>query len=491
MPITTLAPMASLGKLLILITLSVPLTACTTPTESQGTPLDGHRPPLPERWEGHYLEEPVFGGRVFVVEAGSRNAPPVFLVHGLGQNGLRDWREVIMALEGDHRVVALDLPGFGRSPTPSGPLSPERYANLLAWLMERLEVDKAHLVGHSMGGAISIYFAAHYPTKVKDLFVADVAGILHRVAFLSGIVSLKDYDSGLPPILASGLQGLLGPGNRLLERILVTTDLDPTWVLQRGPTPWQGFLDERPNVNAAISLLETNFSAEVHSLAIPTTLVWGSDDEMVPIRTGHLLHGLLPRNAFHVLEGADHTPMRSRTDGFMHLLKKALATPPERMPTEPSQQTLEDRECYDQENMVISGDFDEIRLSHCSRVKLHGVRANRVRISSSSDVSLRHVKIESDKEDAGLRILDSEVEATDLQVTGEPAIWMDGGQLDLAGGSLHSTQAALVTYSETLVVVSVSRIKSGVRKGYLHGAVLAPAGVLDDDPSLTNARRPR
>lgn len=482
------------GRFLALLALTAPLVCCANHTrESPAAASVAQAHPLPERWDGRYLEEPVFDGRIFVVEAGPRQAPPVLLVHGLGQNGLQDWREVIRALENDHRVVALDLPGFGRSPSPSGKLSPERYSRLLAWLTQRLEMDRAHLVGHSMGGAIAIYFAAHYPVKVQDLVVADVAGILHRVAFLSGIVSLKEYGSGsnLPPILANGLQGLLGQSQRLLERILVTTDLDPTMVLRQSSTPWQKFLEERPNVNAAISLLETDFSAEVHSLATPTTIVWGSEDETVPKRTGHLLHGLLPKNAFHVLEGADHVPMRSQTDGFLRLLKGALAKPPHTGSGRPGQSPVNDRECYDQKNVEISGRFDEIRLSHCPGAELHEVRANRIHISNSQDVSLRHVKVEPETEAPGLDLLNSEVEATDLRVEGKPAIRLDGGELDLAGGVLRSSQAAFVNHSESLVVVSVSRIDSDIRKGYLHGALVAPRGVLDDSPKLRSAKRPK
>jgi len=488
---TTLRPVLQLGNLLFLALFALPLTGEPSYAESQGGATYAEQRPLPDRWHSRFLEEPVFGGRVFVVEAGDRQAPPVLLVHGLGQNGLRDWRRVIRALEDNYRVVALDLPGFGRSPTPSGALSPRRYTRLLFWLTRRLEMGKVHLVGHSMGAAIAIHLAANHPAKVKDLFVANVAGILQRTAFLSGIISPRDLTTNLPPILESGLQGLLGQSKRFLKRIIVTTDLDPTTVLRRSSTPWQTSLDRRPNINAAISLLETNFSAEVHSLTVPTTIVWGSEDNVVPIRTGHLLHGLLPRNAFQVLEGADHVPMRTHTDAFVRLLKEAFAQPPHSVGGNRRQAPVEDRECYNQKNVEISGHFDEIRLSHCPGAQLRDVWANQIQINNSHDVSLRHVKIATETEAPGLDLLNSEVEATDLRVEGEPAIRLDGGQLDLAGGILRSSQAAFVNRAESLVVVSVTRIESGIEEGYLHGALVAPEGPLDDSPRLNSARRPR
>ena len=67
---------------------------------------------LPAHWQAYYLDEPEFKGKVFLAESGPKTAPVVILIHGLGQNGLRDWVSVVPALEKNYRVVMLDLPGF-------------------------------------------------------------------------------------------------------------------------------------------------------------------------------------------------------------------------------------------------------------------------------------------------------------------------------------------------------------------------------------------
>src|SRR5690606_29029378 len=79
---------------------------------------------LPEHWRSYWLDESEFDTRMFVTDTGKISAPVVMLVHGLGQNGLRDWLPIVSVLEKEYRVVLLDLPGFANSPTPVAKLSP-------------------------------------------------------------------------------------------------------------------------------------------------------------------------------------------------------------------------------------------------------------------------------------------------------------------------------------------------------------------------------
>jgi pimeloyl-ACP methyl ester carboxylesterase len=136
---------------------------------------------LPERWHAQYVSEPVFGSRMYIVEAGRPNAPVVLLVHGLGESGYQDWWETIHGIEARYRVITMDLPGFGRSTVPHGELSPPRYARLLHWLTEQLGLDEFHVVGHSMGAAVALYYAGEYPERVANVVLVDAAGCSSNV----------------------------------------------------------------------------------------------------------------------------------------------------------------------------------------------------------------------------------------------------------------------------------------------------------------------
>ncbi|MEF8833626.1 MAG: alpha/beta fold hydrolase, partial [Halofilum sp. (in: g-proteobacteria)] len=403
--------------------------------------------PLPERWQARRIEEPVFGSRIYMVEAGPAQATPVLLVHGLGQSGYQDWWETIEALESDYRVIALDLPGFARSTAAQGEMSPARYARLLDWLARRLDLRDIQLVGHSMGAAVSLYYAGTYPERVDNVVLVDAAGILQRMAFLTAVASAQVQNYGLPDFLADRVRGLFQWGTGMVERLLLSSEVDVVELLRRSDSAWDALLSDRPNVNAAIALLETDFSRVLARFDRPATVIWGEWDSVAPIRTGHMLHGLLPDNRLRVIEGAGHIPMRSHTGVFLDHLLEALAAPP-------SGSTATRREaaggnpdytCRGRRGETLSGNFHNIVLDDCPGMRLVDVSARRLTITASRDTRLRHVTV--GPTGAGGRpaidITGSDVIATDLRAEGAPAVRINGGRIDIAGGLLIADDAAL------------------------------------------------
>jgi len=442
--------------------------------------------PLPERWTGTYHNNPVFDGRVYVVQAGPTDAPPVLLVHGLGQSGYQDWWEVIDALEGEYRVVALDLPGFGRSDAVTGGLSPPRYAALLDWLSRELELEPVRLVGHSMGAAVALYFAGAYPDRVERVVLADVAGVLQRVAFLRGVLAEQSLSDGLPGALGEGVRDLLGQATGFMERLVVSQDWDVVEILRHSQTAWNALLADRANVNAALSLLQTDFSGVIETFDHPTTLIWGAQDDVTPVRTGYLLRGRLPAHGLRLVSGAGHTPMRTHTQKFLTHLRAGLEGPGDARPDQPeSIAEPPDYECIGQAGRTISGHFDRIVVRDCPDMELVDVRARRIRVTGSQRVRLRRVVVDGGPEPA-LVAVGSDVTATDLIAQGEPAVRLDTGRLDVAGSSLRARGPALAVEREATVVLSVSHVASGVRNGFLHGATRVGGRVVDGLPALAS-----
>ena len=137
------------------------------------------------------LKEPIFRGTAHVVTAGPEDAPTVVLVHGIGDRAARDWEGLIAVLARSHRVVAFDLPGFGRSSKGNESYTPENYVAFLRYLMtEHIHAQSFSLIGHSMGGAIALRYAARYPQDVTALVLVDVPGILHRLSYSKSLSHL-------------------------------------------------------------------------------------------------------------------------------------------------------------------------------------------------------------------------------------------------------------------------------------------------------------
>src|SRR6195256_885407 len=109
------------------------------------------------------IEEPVFGGQMVVYEAGGGNAGGILLVHGIGSEGARDFRDHIAWLDKSFHVVTVDLPGFGQSDKANVLYSPANYARVLKHVAGRFMHGPFVLVGHSMGAVVCLRYAAAYP----------------------------------------------------------------------------------------------------------------------------------------------------------------------------------------------------------------------------------------------------------------------------------------------------------------------------------------
>lgn len=485
-------------RLAVIVTALAALVMATAATAQEASDDAGdavstvRNRPLPERWQARLIDEPIFESSMYVVEAGPADATPVLLVHGLGQSGYQDWWETIEALESDYRVIALDLPGFARSTAASGEMSPERYARVLDWLARRLELEDIQLVGHSMGGAIALYYAGTYPERIDNVVLVDAAGILQRMAFLRAVASAQVQNYGLPGFIADRVRGLFQWGAGVVERLLLSAEVDVVDILRRSDSAWDALLSDRPNVNAAIALLETDFSRVLARFDRPATVIWGEHDSVAPIRTGHMLHGVLPDNRLLVIEGAAHIPMRSDTGVFLDHLHEALVAPPVGGVAARAEVDGEraDFTCRGRGGETLSGDFGHIVLEDCPGMRLVDVSARRLTIIGSRDTRLRHVTVGKGGT-AGRPAIDitaSDLIATDLHAEGAPAVRLDGGRVDIAGGVLTAADTAFEVQRQSTVVFSVSRVHSGVHSGFLHGAVKAADAVLDGAPSLRPPR---
>jgi pimeloyl-ACP methyl ester carboxylesterase len=119
-------------------------------------------------WPVHERGIQVGADRVNYLDVGSGDRPPLVLLHGLGSS-LTSWLTIISDLAQRRRVVALDLPGFGRSARPQWPLTAPNMAKFLADFCTELDLNTMSLVGHSMGGVLAMQFAHRYGDRVIKL----------------------------------------------------------------------------------------------------------------------------------------------------------------------------------------------------------------------------------------------------------------------------------------------------------------------------------
>lgn len=415
------------------------------------------------------ITEPVFHGKAHVFTAGRADAPMVVLIHGLGDKGARDWDGLIPVLARDHRVVTFDLPGFGRSSKGNELYSPERYADFVRYLMvEHFHTRTFSLVGHSMGGAIALRYAARYPQDVTALVLVDVPGILHPMAYSKFLSHVGiDFLPNLYPAQNDQLSNFVNKVFKLTDKVQPVPE-----VIIASPVLRQKFLKADPAKIAGLALALADFSADIPRVQAPVLVLWGGRDSVAPLRNGRVLAANLPQAQLEVFETSGHTPMNdvpqvfhARVAAFLNapvlerhndILQRKLARPvSNRIGT-----------CTGRQGVIFEGEYDRITIHRCRDALVRNARVRELRISESA-VNIEDSLIGGP--DGRLRVDDARVTITSSVIEGKVAITAIAAHLDIAGSRIVGTEAALVAPVMSEVLFSLSRVQSPHFYGNLHG----------------------
>ena len=264
-------------------------------------------------------------GRRIGVHRSSGRGPVTVFLHGL-MDSRAGWSETVDAL--GRPSFALDLPGFGVSDLPTRPRL-SAYADDVAEALERLGVGRAHVVGHSLGGAVAASLADRHPQRVASLLLLAPAGF-GRIA-LAEAVSVP----GIRQLTRLGLGLSLGSGAsvRLAYRAMVSNGMAlEAEMLER----LQGH-GAPQLIPAAIAGTQAVVAAGLSERAMhrrrlaydgPAIAVWGDRDRLVPPSHAEGLRTGLPQASVHVWRGMGHHPQRERPAQLLSVLRAAAARRP-------------------------------------------------------------------------------------------------------------------------------------------------------------------
>jgi pimeloyl-ACP methyl ester carboxylesterase len=303
-------------------------------TSSQATPAPGGdaeavprvaRVPAPE---GQFEEWEIalHGRRVIYRIAGS--GPPVVLIHGM-LNSSSHWQSVALALARDHTVIAPDLIGHGDSAAPRGDYSLGAHAASIRDLLAAIGVERASIVGHSLGGGVAMQFFYQFPQRVERLVLISSGGLGHEVSPMLRSAALPGV-SGLLSLTIQPrlLAGLTEAGRRMRERALgggvhlqalarALRPLENADARQAFLNTLRAVIDvhgQRVSATDRLYLLET----------MPTLIVWGERDHTIPIAHGRRAHEAIPRSRFATLPDAAHFPHLEDPGGLARVLHEFL-----------------------------------------------------------------------------------------------------------------------------------------------------------------------
>ncbi len=373
------------------------------------------------------VDDAVFGGQVMTYSAGASHAPLVVLVHGLSRNAAGDWQGVIPMLAETYRVIAVDLPGFGRSTGGNHLYSPDAMATAVRGAVRQLDARPFTLVGHSMSGAIALAYARQFPDDLNRLVLVNLAGVLHHSVVAQGLsrLGVQSYagaDAEQAAWLTQLTQAVLAEADRL--------GISPTMLIA---TPWlrQMGLGGQPMAISALAMSAYDFGPALREVRTPTELIWGRDDAITPLRTGQLAAAMMADARLTVLDGAAHMPMFEAPEAFHAALRAAIAgrdTPPAARPQPRRPPTRRGvTHCLDEAGARFTGTLGDLDLTRCDDAVIENANLRSLRVQGGS-VTLINSHVHE-----GIEARDTQLVLTAGSVTGDPALVLEDTRVDAAG----------------------------------------------------------
>lgn len=265
--------------------------------------------------------------RAFVQEG---QGPALLLLHGIGDNS-DSWINVIPNLAKDFTVVAPDLLGHGRSDKPRGDYSVAAYANAMRDLLTVLGIDRVTVVGHSLGGGVGLQFAYQYPERIERLVLVSTGGVSRDVNPMLRFAAAPMGDLVLPVLRLRAMRSVGHVAAGLLKRLDTNLGRDADDLLRvfealpddMSRTAFvrtlRAVVDHRGQV---VTMMDRCYLAK----GLPTLLIWGARDAIIPVEHAHIAHRALPGSRLEILHDAGHFPHHADAPRFLKVLREFIET---------------------------------------------------------------------------------------------------------------------------------------------------------------------
>ena len=269
----------------------------------------------------------LYGRRIAYRGGGS--GPPLLLIHGITSNSAT-WDKVLPALATQHTVIAPDLLGHGKSDKGRDDYSPAAHANTLRDLLDSLGHDRVTVVGHSLGGGVAMQLGYQYPERIDRLVLVAPGGFGPEVNLLLRLASLPGSGGALAlaawrPFVEAGTWLTQQLGRLGMHGGTDLEEIGRAYSLLADSASRSAFLH---TLRSVIDLHGQRPSAldrtEVMS-RVPTLIVWGDRDRILPAAHGDRIHRLVPNTYLADFQGAGHFPHRDDPARFVHVVEEFLA----------------------------------------------------------------------------------------------------------------------------------------------------------------------
>jgi pimeloyl-ACP methyl ester carboxylesterase len=252
------------------------------------------------------------------------DGPAIVLIHGITSSS-RTWRSVMGGLAERYTVVAPDLLGHGRSGKPRGDYSLGAYASGIRDLLSLLGISRVTVVGHSLGGGIAMQFAYQFPDRLERLVLVDSGGLGEEVSVALRAATLPGAELVLPLMFSPLTRDAGRAVGRVLGRLGLKASANVRGVVE-GVDSLADADARRAFVHTARAVIDPRGQRVdardrlYLSRDVPTMLIWGAADRIIPVEHGRRAHELMPHSRFEVFPGAGHFPYNDDPERFVSVL---------------------------------------------------------------------------------------------------------------------------------------------------------------------------
>src|SRR5437016_12076101 len=251
----------------------------------------------------------VYGAKVHYVDAGTGS--PVILLHGLADD-VGVWESAIAPLAAKYRVVALDQIGFGRSDKPLLNYRVSTFVDFLDGFLNELKIERASLVGNSLGGWVAADFALKHPDRIERLVLSDAAGY----AALAKTMDPRPLNA----LRLASREDIryLGPLTFRDKRFYEDVDLAFKQRVTAG--------DSHTVSQFLASMIrgEDVLDGQLGAIEKPTLILWGRDDKLIPVSFAARFNKEINASQVRILDGCGHMPHVECAEKFNHALLQFL-----------------------------------------------------------------------------------------------------------------------------------------------------------------------
>lgn len=265
--------------------------------------------------------------------------PPILLIHGMAGSS-RTWRDAMPLLARHHDVIAPDLLGHGESAKPQGDYSLGAFASGLRDLLGVLGLPRVTVVGQSLGGGVAMQLAYQHPELVERLVLVSAGGLGREVSWMLRLLTLPGSELLMPVLFPSVVRDR---GNDINQYMV-----ERGWRIPHAAEIWRAYssLCEPENRSAFIRTLRAVVDPGGQAVsatdrlylaaAMPTLIVWGTADTIIPVEHAHAAHEAIPGSRLELFTGCGHFPHVQEPIRFADLIHEFIST------TDPSPTSTED-----------------------------------------------------------------------------------------------------------------------------------------------------